>query len=87
MQAFLFSQIRFPSHSKASEFFRNNEYFNPFREGYTLTGSHLRPLLVWNPVSSVEIKGGLFLSLWSGYDPGIRQTTFFGWPALTIQQT
>jgi hypothetical protein len=52
-------------------FFRNNEYFNPITEGYTLTGSHLRPLLVWKPFSSVEIKGGLFLSLWSGFDRGI----------------
>jgi hypothetical protein len=53
-------------------FFRNNEYFNPFREGYTLTGSHLRPLLVWNPVQGLLIRGGAFLELWSGYDPGVR---------------
>ncbi|MBE0676191.1 MAG: hypothetical protein IH591_16160 [Bacteroidales bacterium] len=49
-------------------FFRNNEFRNPITKGYTLTGSHLRPLLSWAPVEGLEIKGGLSLSIWSGYD-------------------
>jgi hypothetical protein len=51
-------------------FFRNHEYFNPITEGYTLTGSHLRPLLAWTPVNALEIRGGLYMALWSGYEGG-----------------
>lgn len=49
-------------------FFRNNEYRNPITKGYTLTGSHLRPLLLWEPGEGIEVKGGLFISVWSGFD-------------------
>lgn len=48
-------------------FFRNHEYFNPITEGYTLTGSHFRPVILWQPLEELEIKGGLFIALWSGY--------------------
>jgi hypothetical protein len=71
------SQVRLSFSIGSLSFFRNNEYFNPITEGYTLAGSHLRPLLVWNPHDGVEISGGLFLSLWSGYDRGIEARPHF----------
>lgn len=49
-------------------FFRNHEYFNPITEGYTLSGSHLKPLLIWTPSDIISVSGGLFVSLWSGFD-------------------
>lgn len=50
-------------------FFRNNEFYSPVTRGYTLTGSHLRPLLLWSPAEGVLVKAGGFISIWSGY-PG-----------------
>lgn len=49
-------------------FFRNHEYFNQITEGYTLSGSHLKPLLVWAPADNIKVSGGVFASIWSGYE-------------------
>ncbi|MFO7573990.1 MAG: hypothetical protein R6W67_02385 [Bacteroidales bacterium] len=49
-------------------FFRNHEYFNQITEGYTLSGSHLKPLLIWAPANNIRVSGGMFVSLWSGYE-------------------
>jgi len=70
-------------------FFRNNEFYNPLTRGYTLTGSHLRPLLVWSPAAGATVKAGAFISVWSGYggSPVLKpvfSTTFELAPGISI---
>lgn len=46
----------------AKSFFKNNEYFNPIEEGYTLIGYNIEPALVFQPVRTISIEaGGTFL--------------------------
>jgi hypothetical protein len=46
----------------AKSFFRNNEYFNPIEEGYTLIGYNLEPSVVIFPTKSISVEiGGSFL--------------------------
>ncbi|UOR05435.1 hypothetical protein MUN82_21225 [Hymenobacter aerilatus] len=42
-------------------FFKDNEYFNPIIEGYTLFGTQLNPQLVYYPTSNLRLEGGVFL--------------------------
>lgn len=49
-------------------FFRNHEYFNQITEGYTLSGSHLKPIIIWAPANNIRVRSGMFVSLWSGYE-------------------
>lgn len=54
-------------------FFRNNEYFNPIVDGYTLLGNQLRPSLIYTPNEQVSFSAGLFLKQDFGKDgfPGL----------------
>jgi hypothetical protein len=46
----------------AKNFFKNNEYFNPIEEGYTLIGYNIEPSLVFQPTRTISIEaGGTFL--------------------------
>lgn len=45
----------------AFTFFKDNEYFNNIIEGYTLYGTQLNPQLVYYPVESLRLEGGVFL--------------------------
>lgn len=47
-------------------FFRNNEYYNDFQEGYTLPGFHITPQLEWNMQSRVSLYGGFYLIRYNG---------------------
>jgi hypothetical protein len=42
-------------------FVRNNEYFNPITEGYTLLGFFFRPQLVYTPTQKVTLRAGTHL--------------------------
>lgn len=42
-------------------FSKNNEYFNPIADGYTLFGYHLLPRLSYYPSAAVRIDAGAFL--------------------------
>jgi len=42
-------------------YFRNNEYFNPFADGYTLTGNHLSPIWIYLPGKDVSLHAGFFV--------------------------
>lgn len=47
---------------QAKSFFKNNEYFNPIEEGYTLIGYNIEPSVVFLPVHSISVEiGGTFL--------------------------
>ncbi|HDR90580.1 MAG TPA: hypothetical protein ENN63_13260 [Bacteroidetes bacterium] len=54
-------------------YFRNNEYFNPFADGYTLTGHHLFPSLIYLPGKDVSLHAGFFMNQEFGKsgNPGI----------------
>jgi hypothetical protein len=49
-------------------FFRNNEYFNNFYEGYTLIGYFLKPEIVWQPYTNFKISGGAHFQKYSGIE-------------------
>lgn len=49
-------------HVEDKNFFKNNEYFNPLNEGYTLLGFVLQPSFVYNPGKTTRFEaGGSFL--------------------------
>jgi len=53
---------------KNNNFFKNNEYFNNYTEGYTLLGFHFNPTLTYYPNKNIKISGGLHLLKYSGRD-------------------
>ena len=56
----------------AFTFFKDNEYFNPIVEGYTLFGTQLNPQLVYYPLKELRLEAGVFL--WKDFgNPTLRQ--------------
>ena len=56
----------------AFTFFKDNEYFNPIVEGYTLFGTQLNPQLVYYPTKELRLEAGVFL--WKDFgNPQLRQ--------------
>jgi len=53
---------------KNNNFFKNNEYFSNYSEGYTLLGFHLDPSLVYYPNKNIKISGGIHFLKYSGRD-------------------
>jgi hypothetical protein len=51
---------------KSINFVKNNEYFNPVTEGYTLLGTLFRPELVYVPSEKVSLNAGVSLLKYSG---------------------
>lgn len=47
-------------------FFKNNEYFSPLNEGYTLLGFLVQPSLVWHPGPTTRMEAGASLLKYSG---------------------
>lgn len=57
---------------KTISFVKNNEYFNPVTEGYTLIGSFIRPQLVYAPSEKFEIGAGVHQQIYAGA-PGAKK--------------
>jgi hypothetical protein len=51
---------------KNVNFFKNNEFFNNFYEGYTLIGYFAEPEIIWHPVDKIAISGGTHFQKYSG---------------------
>jgi hypothetical protein len=51
---------------KSINFVKNNEYFNPVIEGYTLLGFFFQPELVYSPSGKVTLRAGTHLLSYSG---------------------
>lgn len=51
---------------KSINFIKNNEYFNPLIEGYTLIGFFFQPELVYSPSGKVTLRAGTHLLKYSG---------------------
>ena len=51
---------------KSINFVKNNEYFNPVIEGYTLLGFFFHPELIYSPSGKVILRGGIHLLSYSG---------------------
>jgi hypothetical protein len=51
---------------KSISFVKNNEYFNPVIEGYTLIGSFIRPELVYSPSEKISLRAGVHMLKYSG---------------------
>ena len=49
-------------------FFKNNEYFNPYVEGYTLIGYWLKPQVVFNAGERLSFNAGFHAQKYSGVD-------------------
>ena len=47
-------------------FVKNNEYYSPVIEGYTLVGYFFQPTLVYSPNSKLHISGGVHLLYYAG---------------------
>jgi hypothetical protein len=47
-------------------FFKNNEYFNPLNEGYTLIGFLAQPSVAWHPGRTTRLEAGASLLKYSG---------------------
>ncbi len=56
----------------AFTFFKDNEYFNPIVEGYTLFGTQLNPQLVYYPTKELRLEAGVFI--WKDFgNPILKQ--------------
>lgn len=51
---------------KNINFIRNDEYFHPIIEGYTLVGSLIQPAIVYSPVEKLKLKFGTYLLSYAG---------------------
>jgi hypothetical protein len=51
---------------KNISFVKNNEYYNPIIEGYTLIGYFIQPAIVYSPSKNVRLKLGAHLLSYSG---------------------
>ena len=49
-------------------FIKNNEYFSPYAEGYTLLGFHLTPVLSYRIKDKLILQGGMHALKYSGRD-------------------
>jgi len=49
-----------------ANFFKNNEYFNPFYAGYTLPGYFIQATGTYSPIKKVNIKAGVHLQKYTG---------------------
>jgi hypothetical protein len=58
-------------------FFKNNEYFNPLHEGYTLPGIRLKPTIAYLASPSVRIEIGADLLRYHGRDGIFRTEPIF----------
>ncbi len=57
---------------RSVSFFKNNEYFNPVIEGYTLTGSFIKPQIFFSSSNRFEIGLGFHQQIYSG-EPSIKK--------------
>jgi hypothetical protein len=53
---------------KNINFIKNNEYFNPVIEGYTLVGYFIQPTIVYSPSKKVKLQLGAHLLSYAGED-------------------
>jgi hypothetical protein len=51
---------------KSISFVKNNEYFNPVTEGYTMLGSFFQPQLVYTPSEKIALRAGIHLLKYYG---------------------
>ena len=51
---------------KNIDFIKNNEYYNPIIEGYTMPGFFLQPELLYSPSGKVTVRGGIHLLKYAG---------------------
>jgi hypothetical protein len=51
---------------KSISFVKNNEYFNPVTEGYTMLGFFLQPQLVYTPAEKISLRAGIHLLKYYG---------------------
>ena len=58
-------------------FIRNNEYFNPVVEGYTLIGYFIQPALIYCPTDKLNIELGTHILNYAGSDKTIRPQMVF----------
>jgi hypothetical protein len=49
-----------------STWFYNNEYFNPFYKGYTLTGANIQPRIVYQSRPGLKFSAGIYLHRYYG---------------------
>jgi hypothetical protein len=49
-------------------FFKNNEYFNPYVQGYTLLGYWLKPQVIFNASKRLSFTAGIHAQKYSGVD-------------------
>lgn len=56
----------FSIHVSNTNFFKNNEYFNPLNEGYTLLGFGLAPSLAYRPSATTRIEAGAHFLKYAG---------------------
>ncbi|MDR2835430.1 MAG: hypothetical protein LBV69_04425 [Bacteroidales bacterium] len=45
-----------------NNFFKNNEYFNKFFEGYSLIGFYIKPQFIYRPIQKISISAGVDFS-------------------------
>ncbi|NQU85686.1 MAG: hypothetical protein HQ541_07995 [Mariniphaga sp.] len=58
-------------------FFKNNEYESSFVDGYTLTGAWLRPKIIYNPSSKVQLELGWHYLKYNGADKSTWSNPWF----------
>jgi len=62
---------------KSISFIKNNEYFSPITEGYTLIGSFVRPVLIYSPSDNFELGIGLHQQIYAGTSEYIKPHLLF----------
>ncbi|MEI6048535.1 MAG: hypothetical protein WCS03_06520 [Bacteroidota bacterium] len=62
---------------KSINFVKNNEYYNPVIEGYTLLGFFFQPELVYSPSGKVTLRAGAHLLKYSGANKFTRVRPVF----------
>jgi len=58
-------------------FFQNNEFLGNFVDGYTLTGTMLRPKLTYSPVGSLYLEAGVHLIKYNGMERFVNVLPWF----------
>ena len=53
---------------ESMNFIKNNEYYNPVIEGYTMPGFFFQPELVYSPTSKITLRGGAYLLKYHGLE-------------------
>jgi hypothetical protein len=62
---------------KNINFIKNNEYFNPVTEGYTLIGYFIQPALIYSPFEKMKIRIGTHILSYAGEDRTERPSFLF----------